>query len=104
MKRNVALSALAVAIVMFAGTAWAAQPAPAMEPAQEDAAGVDILPETALEEAPELTPEPVPMTDCYSLSTCTTSFAECESWCYGQGCGIDSWNSGTQMCYCGYKM
>jgi hypothetical protein len=52
---------------------------------------------------PDLQPAPAPMVDCYSLSTCTTSFAACESWCYSQNCGVNYWDSGMQICYCGTR-
>lgn len=80
------------------------------------AADEAAVPEVVLDEAPEapvpaeepalldLQPAPLRMTDCYSLSTCTTTYAACESWCYGQDCGVHSWDATFQICNCGTQM
>jgi len=48
--------------------------------------------------------DPVTPASCTSLSTHTSSFAACESWCYNQFCGITGWNPSTCICQCGYML
>ena len=99
------LPALVLALALAAPLA--AEEVAAPEVALEEAPEVVTpVPEAAPTEVPEsfgLQPAPLRMTDCYSLSTCTPSFAACADWCYSQDCGVNYWDAGPQICYCGTK-
>lgn len=108
LKRPWMLALPLIVLALGAGGPLIADEAPRPEaPPESLAPSAAPAVEATPAEAPEPAPvpiQPVPMSDCYSISFHAADFSACESGCYSQNCGINYFDPSTCTCYCGTKM